>query len=77
VVEGCAVDFDRVSGECAVQADTARKAATKESGSLGRPYQAGTRFLWYKRRMVLIRGFVDLRNRWLFATTVGTKTKTL
>ena len=56
---------------------TGLKAATKGSGSLGRQYQVGTRFLWHKRRTVLIRGFMDLRNRWLFATAVGPKTKTL
>ena len=53
------------------------EAATKDSGTLGRPYQAGTRFLGYKRRMVLIVSigeFVDLRNS---ATAVGAKTKTL
>ena len=58
-------------------AGTGLKAATKDSGSLGRPYQTGVRSLGYKRRVVLIRGFVDLRNRWSFATAVGAKTKTL
>jgi len=62
------------------QVDTAGaklKEATKDSESLGRQYQVGTRSLRYKRRTVLILGFVDLRNRWLFATAVNPKMKTL
>ena len=56
--ECCVVQVHRfiVSGR---HAGRSRKQRQKASESLGRQHRVGTRFLGYKRRPVLIRGFAQ------------------